>query len=422
MLISQGTGGDFPGAASNSELFQNRGNIANAIAHNGAETCTTYNLLKLARNLFLHEHNATYMDNYERGLFNMIAGSRSSQRSTSDPQFTYFQPLTPGARREYGNTGTCCGGTGMESYTKYQETIYLRSATSPILYVNLFIPSTLTWSAHNFSLTQDTAFPRAATSTFTITSADATTPLTINLRVPSWAHTYQVAINGSPVTTPTKSGTYLALTRKWAPNDVITINMPFTLRTERALDRPSVQNLMWGPLVLRILGAPQSANATFPSLSLYKDLRLDGDYSRDAVTLSSRTAAGDPVFSIKGTRMSAIPYYIGDEEPGSVYFLRDEPEVVFGGVKTGVKNQKRDDGLPAYDVPVQGVPANGHDGPTFLDVVWDGAPFESHAAFVKEVEGRVEEWVGRRIYSEEDGRKIVEGARRAKKGLEGGRG
>lgn len=120
--------------------------------------------------------------------------------------------------------------------------------------------------------------------------------------------------------------------------------------------------------------------------------------------------------------MSAIPYYIGDEEPGSVYFLRDEPEVVFGGVKTGVKNQKRDDGLPAYDVPVQGVPANGHDGPTFLDVVWDGAPFESHAAFVKEVEGRVEEWVGRRIYSEEDGRKIVEGARRAKKGLEGGRG
>ena len=44
---------------------------------NGAETCTTYNLLKLARNLFFHEHDPAYMDYYERGLVNQIAGSRA---------------------------------------------------------------------------------------------------------------------------------------------------------------------------------------------------------------------------------------------------------------------------------------------------------------------------------------------------------
>jgi DUF1680 family protein len=52
-FASGGTGGDYPGGVDNPEMFQNRDNIANAIAHNGAETCTTYNTLKLARNLFL---------------------------------------------------------------------------------------------------------------------------------------------------------------------------------------------------------------------------------------------------------------------------------------------------------------------------------------------------------------------------------
>jgi len=48
--------------------FRTGENIANAIAHNGAETCATYNLLKMARNLFLHGHDAAYIDYYERGL------------------------------------------------------------------------------------------------------------------------------------------------------------------------------------------------------------------------------------------------------------------------------------------------------------------------------------------------------------------
>ena len=60
----------------------------------------TYNTLKLARNLFLHEHNATYMDHYERGLLNMIAGSRADTETTEDPQLTYFQPLRAGSSRE----------------------------------------------------------------------------------------------------------------------------------------------------------------------------------------------------------------------------------------------------------------------------------------------------------------------------------
>ncbi|UPX11205.1 uncharacterized protein EKO05_0001825 [Ascochyta rabiei] len=132
-FASGGIGGNYPGAKPNPELFQNRDNIANAIADDSAETCTTYNTLKLARNLFLYEQNATYMDHYEHSLFNIITGSRADTDDTSDPQLTYFQPLSPGSEREYDNTGTCCSGTGIESHTKYQETVFLRSADASSL-------------------------------------------------------------------------------------------------------------------------------------------------------------------------------------------------------------------------------------------------------------------------------------------------
>ncbi|WP_206068106.1 hypothetical protein [Nonomuraea composti] len=73
------------------------------------------------------------------------------------------------------------------------------------------------------------------------------------------------------------------------------------------------------------------------------------------------------------------------EQPHSAYFRRVEPQIVFGSIDSGVPNVQRDDGLPEYDVPVSGIPSPGTDGLTFLDVVWDRAPFATHGAFVSTV-------------------------------------
>ncbi|KAF9739330.1 hypothetical protein PMIN04_003940 [Paraphaeosphaeria minitans] len=412
-----GTGGNYPGISKNSELFQNRDNIANAIAEDGAETCTTYNLLKLARYLFLHEHNATYMDNYERGLFNMIAGSRADESSTESPMLTYFQPLTPGSSREYENTGTCCGGSGMESHTKYQETVYLRSADGSALWVNLYIPSTLEWTEQGFTVKQETEFPRAETAKFTITGDG---PLDIKLRVPAWIRKgFQVTVNNVSVSHATASpSTYLSISRTWASGDVVEVKMPFTLRIERAIDRPDTQALLWGPILLQTLGAPPG-NQTYHQLSLYSHLKLDGDYARAAaVQISSK---GDSIFTFAGSNgnLTARPYYIGDTQAASAYFRRVEPNVVFGSWDTKLANRKRNDGLPRYDVPVANITSPGNDGPTFLDVVWDSAPFETHDAFVGTVSDVVKSFVAQGVFTHEEGETIVKGATNAKDELEG---
>ncbi|NMO51868.1 glycosylase [Actinoplanes sp. TBRC 11911] len=379
MFAHGGTGGNYPGSNNNTELFQNRDNIANAIAQGGAETCTTYNLIKLARNLFLHEHDPAYMDYYERGLVNMITGSRADTTSVNDPQVTYFQPLTPGANRSYGNTGTCCGGTGMENHTKYQETIYFKSADGSALWVNLFLPSTLTWAGKGFTITQETSFPRSDSTKLTV-GGDG--PLDIKLRVPGWVRRgYQVSINGVPQNIAATPGSYVTLSRTWTSGDTIDIRMPFSIRIERAIDRPDTQSIFWGPVLLQILGNPGSGS--YRSLSLYRFLKRDGDYSAAAITPGSPNAAGDPFFTTGGFTLR--PYYISDTQATSSYFRRVEPTVVFGSVDSGVPNRKRNDGLPNYDVPVNGIVSPGTDGPTFLDLLWDQAPFATHEAFVAAV-------------------------------------
>lgn len=397
MFSHGGTGGNYPGSNNNIEMFQNRDNIANAIAQGGAETCSVYNVAKLGRNLFFHTQDPAYMDHYERALFNQLAGSRGDSTSVSNPQVTYFQPLTPGSSKGYSNTGTCCGGTGLEIHTKYQESVYSRSADNSALWVNLYVPSTLTWAEKGIVVSQETAFPRQDSTRITIQSGGGLFDL--NLRIPAWVERgFTVQINGRPA--PIRSaepGTYSTIRRAWRPGDVIDISMPFSIRIERAIDRPDTQSIMWGPLLMPILGNP--GGGTYRQLSLYRYLKLDGDYSRTAITASGRSAAGDQLFTTHGFNLR--PWYVGDTQTHSAYFRRLEPQIVFGSIDSGVPNVKRNDGLPKYDVPVQGIPQPGTDGLTFLDVVWDNAPFKNHGAFVSAVAKTADEFVGLGLLTED---------------------
>jgi hypothetical protein len=333
--------------------------------------------MKLARNLFLHEHDPAYMDYYERGLLNMIAGSRADTTSTGDPQVTYFQPLGSGTVRSYGNTGTCCGGTGLENHTKYQETVYLKSADESTLWVNLYVPSTLTWASKSFTVTQETTYPRSDRVTLTV---DGSGPLDLKLRVPGWARKgFTVTVNGAVSDLQARPGRYVTLSRTWSRGDVVEIRMPFSIHIERAIDRPDTQAMFWGPVLLQILGG----GTTWRELTLYGGLKLDGDYARAAVTAGPSTATGDPTFVAGG--LTLRPYYISDNQAASSYFRRTEPAIVFGSTDSGVPNRKRNDGLPDYDVPVTGVTSPGSDGPTFLDLLWDQAPFATHGQFVSAV-------------------------------------
>ncbi len=401
----------------NSELFQPRRDIARnllggqyesgtqtvTITGNGSETCTTYNLLKLARNLFFHEPDPAYMDYYERGLTNHILGSRLDSTSAGNPQVTYFLPVFSGASRGYGNTGTCCGGTGMENHTKYQETVYFRSADGSTLWVNLYLASTLSWPERGFTVVQTTDFPREQSARITVNGSG---PLTLKLRVPSWAmRAFHVRVSSAagraePATEPiamAATGMYLTLQRNWAPGDTVEISMPFPLRVERALDDPSVQSLFHGPVLLPVVGPAIGSppNREFLRLSFYRHLKRDGDLAR------ALTPTGTPNHFTMGAN-TFRPLYIGDTQPQHVYFKRDEPEVVFGTITTGVPNDATRD--------AQGL--------TLLDRIWDSAPFSSHGLFVRRVQDVTAQWLAAGRHTRAQRQAILTAAARAEQELQ----
>lgn len=411
MYAIGGSGGDYPGSNANIEQFQNRDDVANALAQSGSETEATHSIVQLARNLFFHEPVSAYMDYYERATVNQLAGSRADTDSADDPLITYYQPQSPGATRSYGNLGTGDGGAGLEDQTKYQESIYAYSADGSTLWVNLYIASTLTWADKGFTVIQDAKFPRGDSSRLTI---DGAGQLAINLRLPAWAvRGFTVAINGVAQNVVAVPGSYLTLNRTWAPGDTVDISVPFSIRIERAIDRPDTQSIFWGPVLLPILGT--TSGGAYRQLTLYKYLKLDGDYSKAAIPSAGTTSSGDPLFTTGSLKLQ--PWYIGDDQARSAYFRRVEPEIVFGSIDSGVPNVKRDDGLPKYNIPVQGITSPGHDGLTFLDIVWDQAPFSNHGAFVSTVAQTADAFLAKGLFTAAQHDAVVSAAGRARSAL-----
>jgi len=235
------------GGTGSGEMFKPKDQIAKFLNDRTAETCATYNMLKLTRGLFAFEPEAEYMDYYEKALYNHIAPSQD--HSAPNGGSTYFMPLRPGAQKKfdvYGNT--CCHGTGLENHTKYQDTIYFRSADNSALYVNLYIPSVLTWKDRGFVITQSGDYLADNSVSLTI---EGSGKLDIKLRVPYWVEKgFHVKINGEAQQLDAKPGSYVTLSREWASGDRIDIDMPFTFRLEPTPDDESVVSIFYGPLTL----------------------------------------------------------------------------------------------------------------------------------------------------------------------------
>jgi len=106
-----------------------------------AETCNTYNMLKLTRHLFGWKPSAEIMDFYERALYNQILASQEPKRG----MMIYFASLKPGHFKTYNTPRIflVLHRHGMENHAKYGDTIYFHDAQS--LWVNLFIASELSW-------------------------------------------------------------------------------------------------------------------------------------------------------------------------------------------------------------------------------------------------------------------------------------
>jgi DUF1680 family protein len=222
------------------------GKLASELDEYTEECCCAYNMLKLTRHVFGWTADARAMDYYERTLYNHRLGTQDSQGRKS-----YFLPLGSGYWKYYNSaldSFWCCTGTGAEEFAKFADTIYFHDDHG--LFVNLFIASELNWPEKGVRLRQETNFPEQE-GTSLIVHTDKPTAMALNIRVPYWAtRGGAVKLNGKALPVFSSPSSYLAINRIWKDGDRVDVGLPMSLHIQSMPDDPSLQAMMYGPLVL----------------------------------------------------------------------------------------------------------------------------------------------------------------------------
>jgi DUF1680 family protein len=235
------------GGTSDDEGWHDANTLSKQLGGYTHECCCTYNMLKLTRHLFGWSVNPALADFYERALFNGVLGTQHP----ADGQKLYYVAMQSGYWKLFGqplHSFWCCSGTGAESHAKFGDSIYFHDDDG--IWVNLFIASEVHWAEKGVTLAQATRFPDEDVTTLTV-HCRKPTRMALRVRVPYWATQGGTAIlNGRKLDAFAAPSSYLVLDRVWKNGDTVKVAMPMSLHACTMPDDPSVQAIMYGPLVL----------------------------------------------------------------------------------------------------------------------------------------------------------------------------
>ena len=219
--------------------------------HASFETpCGSYGHFKIARYLLRMTRDSRYGDSMERVLYNTISGARLIQPGGTS--FYYSDYNNSGARKTwYKDKWPCCSGTFAQLTADYGISSYYRAQDG--IYVNLFIPSRISWTQNNTpcTLTQKTQYPTANTTQFELALGRPET-FTVYVRIPAWAGAKTtLSVNGRGLGNEVTPGKFLAIPRTWKDGDRVEFEVEMPLRLE-AIERayPNVVALVRGPLAM----------------------------------------------------------------------------------------------------------------------------------------------------------------------------
>jgi DUF1680 family protein len=222
-------------------------------SHNSFETqCGAFAVFKLCKYLMTITGNARYGDWIERIAYNGIAATIPM---SPDGLVFYYSDYSGlgGVKRNHSVGWSCCTGTRPMALADLHDLIYFHDQQD--LYVNLFVPSTLTWARPGGAVTihQRTRFPETESTELTI-SAKTTATFGLKLRAPGWlAGPMSVSVNGEHMAAAVDQHGWVAIHRNWQDGDRIAVRLPmkFALRPlDSQASFPAV--IMRGPVAFAV--------------------------------------------------------------------------------------------------------------------------------------------------------------------------
>ena len=298
---------------------------SNGGAETTCETCNTYNMLKLSRELFKVTGKKKYLDYYENTYINAILPSQNPETGMT----MYFQPMAPGHNKVYSRPDTefwCCTGTGMESFSKLGDSLYYTDENQ--VYVSMFFSSTFTDQERNLKLTQTANMPNEDTVTFQVESLDGgqvKEGTQLLVRVPDWlAGPLTVEKNGVAYEYDTSYGFAVI---DVAAGDEIVCTMPMEVVAYDLPDNANFVAFKYGPMVLSADLGDKDIDSYVPNGILVRAATLDAD---------AQTVIGIQNQSVEQwlDNLAENLVRVEDDEKGRVQFV--------------LKNTDSDDGALVY--------------------------------------------------------------------------
>ena len=223
--------------------------------HASFETpCGAYGQFKITRYLLRVTRDSRYGDSMEQVLYNTVAGAKPIQPDGTSFYYSDYN-RTNAKKVDYKDKWPCCSGTFPQLTADYGISSYYRAKDG--IYVNLFLPSRVSWKQGDTqcTLTQKTSYPQTNTTQLQLELAKPET-FTVYLRVPAWADAKtRVSVNGKQAEGDVLAGKFFALTRTWKNGDRVEyeIGMPLRLQAVDA-QTPQLVALVRGPLALFATG------------------------------------------------------------------------------------------------------------------------------------------------------------------------
>jgi uncharacterized protein len=212
--------------------------LPNLTAYN--ETCADIGNMLWNWRMFRVTGECRYADMVELTVINSVLcgisldGQRYFYSNALERSADLPFPLRWSPVREKYITSFCCPPNAVRTVAQTSRYVYAVSSSAiwTVLYgacqAELDVPE-----AGTLKIRQDTNYPWSGDITITIDEAPAV-EISINLRVPAWAQTAAVAVNGEQVETSSEPGSYVEVRRVWAAGDSIRLQLPMPARLMEA--------------------------------------------------------------------------------------------------------------------------------------------------------------------------------------------
>lgn len=239
--------------------------------------CGSWAAFKLTRYLLSFTGEARYGDWAERLLYNGIGAALPVTAAGKTFYYSDYR-VGGGMKVYYWDAWPCCSGTYIQAVADYHNIIYYKDGDAS-LYVNLFLPSEVTWNRADgaVKLVQETDYPNAETMTLKL-ELEQSARFPLRFRVPAWTAGASGKVNGSPVEIAGTPGTWASIERTWNSGDQVELRIPMPIRMQ-AVDKehPERVAIVRGPVAMVMEGLWQETQFKLPKTDAELDAMLVPD-------------------------------------------------------------------------------------------------------------------------------------------------